>query len=98
MFLNTSSVEGFPNTYLQAWARGVPVVGSFDPDEIICQRGLGVHFDTVDEAVEAIQHFCSCSAEEMEAIGRRAVEYVRQNHSPEVVMAQFERVLRSLEE
>lgn len=42
VLLNTSDIEGFPNSYLQAWMRGVPVVALFDPDRVIEREGLGV--------------------------------------------------------
>ena len=41
IFLNTSDSEGFPNSFLQAWARSVPVVSFFDPDNIIRDREIG---------------------------------------------------------
>jgi glycosyltransferase involved in cell wall biosynthesis len=54
IFVNTSDSEGFPNSYLQAWVRGTPVVAFFDPDNIIQQERLGLVPTSVEEMREAI--------------------------------------------
>ncbi len=46
LLVNTSDVEGFPNSYLQAWIRGVPVVTLIDPDSVIEREGLGAATDS----------------------------------------------------
>jgi glycosyltransferase involved in cell wall biosynthesis len=54
VFVNTSDIEGFPNTFLQAWVRGIPVVSFFDPDGVIEREGLGRTVASVEEMAAAV--------------------------------------------
>jgi glycosyltransferase involved in cell wall biosynthesis len=55
VFVNTSDTEGFPNSYLQAWVRGAPVVAFFDPDSVIHRERLGVAATSIEEMAAAIE-------------------------------------------
>ena len=74
IFLNTSSIEGFPNTFLQAWIRGVPVVSFFDPDSLVQRLQLGHIANSVDEMREAIRSLLEDDSER-QLTGRRAREF-----------------------
>jgi glycosyltransferase involved in cell wall biosynthesis len=74
IFLNTSAIEGFPNTFLQAWIRGVPVVTFFDPDGLVQRLPLGRVAHSLDEMREAIRRLLETDEERL-LLGRRAREF-----------------------
>jgi glycosyltransferase involved in cell wall biosynthesis len=55
VYVSTSDVEGFPNSYLQAWAHGTPVVAFLDPDQLVARNGLGCAPTSVEEMCTCIQ-------------------------------------------
>ena len=75
LLVSTSEIEGFPNTYLQAWASGAPVIAFFDPDGAIQRNGLGRAVKTLDEMQAAIQRLLTNEAE-WEATGARCRAHV----------------------
>jgi glycosyltransferase involved in cell wall biosynthesis len=74
IFLNTSSIEGFPNTFLQAWIRGVPVVTFFDPDGLVKRVPLGRVAASIDDMREAIRGLIEIDVDR-QLLGRRAREF-----------------------
>lgn len=79
VLVNTSETEGFPNTYLQAWARGIPVVGTFDPDGIIAREGVGIVARDARELRDAVTALLNDPARWHE-ISRRCRAYVQRTH------------------
>lgn len=88
----TSLHEGFPNTFLEAWSQGTPVISSFDPDGLIAERQLGVCAGTVSAFIEAIA-LLSSSEREWHARSSNALRYYQENHSPEIALPKLEAML-----
>lgn len=55
LFINTSAHEGFPNTFLQAWSRGIPVISFVDPDDLINKNQLGGVVNNFEEMIQTLQ-------------------------------------------
>ena len=94
LFVNTSSMEGFPNTFLQAWARAVPVVSFFDPDSLIKRLNLGRAVATTDEMSQAIEDLIRHEAQRR-AMGQRAREFSIGQFSASQVANRYVELLRS---
>ncbi|MEM7208544.1 MAG: glycosyltransferase family 4 protein [Pseudomonadota bacterium] len=56
VFLSTSRIEGYPNTFVQAFSYGLPVISfEVDIDSIITKHKLGKVCNSVSELAEAIR-------------------------------------------
>ncbi|HPF37462.1 MAG TPA: glycosyltransferase family 4 protein [Phycisphaerae bacterium] len=52
LLLCTSDWEGYPNTFMEAWSQGVPVISTIDPDNVITTHATGRR-TTTDETLIA---------------------------------------------
>lgn len=84
VFLSTSQSEGFPNTYLQAWIAGTPVIAFFDPDGLIERERLGIVVRNREEAVEVASRLLKDS-DLWRQYSERARSYALAHHGPKVV-------------
>jgi glycosyltransferase involved in cell wall biosynthesis len=93
VFVNTSDVEGFPNTFLQAWARGIPTVSFFDA--ALSSLGVYRHVSGVEDAVRTTRELMQ-DDDKWNACSMCCKVYVKQHHATSVVMASYERLFASL--
>jgi glycosyltransferase involved in cell wall biosynthesis len=91
VLMNTSDVEGFPNTYLQAWANGTPVVAFFDPDGVIAREGLGVAVRSPEEMSAAVRRLTSDESE-WKAARARCLSFIERHYSEDVVLQPYLRI------
>lgn len=89
LLLCTSDIEGFPNTFTQAWSNGTPIVTlNVDPDNLIEKKGLGVVSRAIDKAVSDIATLLA-SVDRREEIAARARRHILDNHNPTAVVRVF---------
>ena len=89
--LNTSHLEGFSNTFLEAWAVGTPVISTVfvNPDNIIIEKSIGIIAKDFDEIPLCIEELLNKSDEEYSMLTERCRRYLIENHDPEKAAKQF---------
>jgi glycosyltransferase involved in cell wall biosynthesis len=96
LVVNTSEPkEGFPNTFLQAWCRGLPVVSFFDPDGIIKRYQLGFVADSMETMRLGISSLLRDNALYMK-IQQKARNYFIDNHTIGKIGPRYEALINRL--
>jgi len=80
LFVCTSSIEGFPNTFLQAFSNGIPLLTTFDPGEIVKKHQLGLTAEDENELQNALQKLLE-NPEEYKKMSLNAQKFFVQNYS-----------------
>ena len=97
MLINTSEFEGFPNTYLEAWGNGTPVVSYNEtPHENTSltdrDQDIIINANSFDELKYSVRNLTD-DIEKREMTAKKARNYVQTNHSPEVSYEKFLRCI-----
>ena len=96
LFVNTSSAEGFPNTFIQACACATPILSLIvNPDDFLHKYQCGVCAQGNWEVFSEKLHWLLRPevAAQFGANGRR---YVEQNHDITKIIEQYKKIFRSL--
>jgi len=82
LLINTSSYEGYPNSFIQAWLCETPVMSLLiDPDRVIKKNNLGfIAKGNVSDMVDKIQNFVE-NPSELKSIGEQCRRYAIENHN-----------------
>ncbi len=95
IFVNTSDSEGFPNAFLQAWARGIPTVSFVHAGASLDGKPIGLRVNSLEEMVATVAELASNGRVRLKE-GQRCAEYVRRYHSPEKIVELYEQVFEGL--
>ena len=87
----TSDYEGFPNTFLEAWSQGLPIVSTFDPDNLIANNHMG-HVASDQQGLADGIHVLLNNSRQWQEASQAARQYYLSNHTVDAVMPKFANV------
>jgi len=96
LLVNTSSNEGFPNTFIQAWLRSTPVISlEVDPDRVINRNSLGTCSGNFDKLVADVKNLLA-NPFMLKNFGKICRNYAFREHNLNRVMNIYEELFLGL--
>lgn len=95
VLVNTTEFEGFPNTFMQAWSRGMPTVSFFDAGARLDGREVGCTVSDLDAMAAKLRELKSSPARWAEE-GARAAGYHAGRHSVAAAVEAYEQLFDRL--
>lgn len=95
LFVNTSDSEGFPNTFLQSWARGVPTVSFVDSGARVNGEPIGRVVDSIDDMRAAVGDLLERHTERTR-LGAECKIYVERNHGTDRILGLYQDAFRRI--
>ena len=93
IYICTSTIEGFPNTFLQSWSNQIPVITSFDPSDVVKKNNLGVCVESYEE-LNTIVKALSGNNKKQQEIKQNIAEYFKLSHNADTM---YERIIKMIE-
>ena len=99
IFVNTSlPLEGFPNTFIQAWLRETPVVSlTFDPDGLLTSKNIGIRSGNFKKMVKDVKNLLENPKERVK-IGKKARKFAVKNYDIKNNIKKYENLFQQLVE
>lgn len=93
LLVNTSLYEGFSNTFIQAWQRGVPVLSlNVDPDKLLSDGGMGKCSGSFRALQNDLRNLLNNQKLRNE-MGESGINYAKNEHSLEAISKRFKIIL-----
>jgi glycosyltransferase involved in cell wall biosynthesis len=97
LHVNTSTFEGFPNTFLQAAKYGVPTIAAkVDPGEMLSRYSCGMSCNDDLELLEKAIRLFMTTPERYAEASACCLDYIRTYHDKDKIIPQYENALATL--
>lgn len=95
VLVNTSTGEGFPNTFMQAWSRGVPTLSFFDADVYLDGRAVGQSVRDIHAMAAALAELLRPDSNAWADQSALCASYMLDNHRVDVAVRMYEDLIAS---
>ncbi len=97
IFINTSSYEGFPNTFIQALKNETPIISlNVDPDDFLVNNTCGFNcLNNFDEMISKLKKLLN-NPEVYRIYSKNSFNYVKKNHDIKKISIKWKKVINYL--